>query len=181
MARARPPRGGTAAGSPGTAPRLDVLQVVTILAAVYLLVVGIVGVARGDFLTSGLTEPVVVVGLLSMTPVYGLGIAVVGLLLMYAAGGEEIDDLGIRVLAGIVLVLGIVLVIEPGAFREWLGTEVGDGWHHVLLGALLLGLTFVPPIDLRRPGRHPVPDAGRRTGRPGSPPADDRDATRRIR
>lgn len=162
-------------GGPPVGPRLDLLQIATAVAAVYLLVIGIVGIARGGFFAEGFTEPVVSVGLISATPALAIALVVVGLLLLWATVGNEIDDLGIRVVAGFVLVLGIVLLIEPGAFQPALGNEPGDGWHHVVLGGVLGILTFVPPIPLRRGPAETTPS---RHGR-SDPPNDGR--TQRIR
>lgn len=173
MVERRTGRGATPAGAPRRG-RIDLLQVGTAIAAVYLLVVGIVAVARAGFLDADLTEPVVEVGVIHATPALALAMALVGLLLLWATLGDEIDDLGIRVVAGAILVLGIVLLIEPGAFRPALGSEPGDGWHHVVVGGVLLVLTFVPPLPVGRP---PEP----RSTRPGrtDPPNDG--TTQRIR
>lgn len=141
----------------GGPPGIDVLQVAAALAAVYLLVVGIVAFARAGFLSAGLTEPVVTVGVVNATPVFAVVIVLVGLVLLWAAVGVEIDDIAVRIVAGLTLVLGIVLLIEPGAFQGTLGTEASDGLHYLLLGAVLLVLTFVPPVAIG--GSRPAPPA----------------------
>lgn len=166
----------------GAVPRLDVLQVATVLVAVYLLVLGIVAVARAGFFTQGVTSPVVEVGPLQATPVLGLLLILAGLVLLWAASGVEIDDVSIRVISGIVLVLGIVLVIEPGAFEAVLGSERNDGWHHILIGGVLLVLTFLPPIETPPAPRAapPADDRTRRLDDPPEPRGDD-DPTQRIR
>lgn len=182
------------APSAGGPARFDALQVVAAVAAVYLLVLGIVAIARAGFFTEGATSPVVEVGAISATPILGLGLLVVGLVLLWAAGGVVIDDVSIRVVSGIVLVLGIVLLIEPAAFRSVLGTDRGDGWHHALVGGTLMVVSFLPPFET--PGRTgpPAPDRsppppGTTSPPPGTtrqlpdrdaPPRDD-DPTERIR
>lgn len=178
--------GGPTGPTRPTRRAADPLQVVAVLAAVYLLVVGIVIVARAGFFTEGATSPVVEVGVVAGTPVLGLGLALVGLVLLWAAGGIEIDDVSIRVVAGLVLVLGIVLVIEPGAFQSTLGTGRGDGWHHILLGGLLMGVSLLPPLGAAAaaPARpaplSPDDDSTRRLSDDGTAAGED-DPTERIR
>ena len=161
----------------GRPPSFDPLQVVAVLAAVYLLVLGIVAVARGGFFTEGATTSVEV-GAITATPVLGLGLALVGLVLLWAAGGVEIDDVSIRVVSGLVLVLGIVLLIEPTAFRSILGADRGDGWHHVIVGGIVMVVSFLPPVEQpAAPAADPVD-----TAPPGdAPPDDDQTTTQRIR
>lgn len=164
----------------GRPPRFDPLQVVAVVAAVYLLVLGIVAVARGGFFTEGVTTPVVEVGAITATPVLGLGLILVGLVLLWSAGGLEIDDVSIRVVSGLVLVLGIVLLIEPTAFRSVLGTDRGDGWHHLLVGGIVMVVSFLPPLEPPPPSAsEPAAETARRTEAP--PPPDDDQPTQRIR
>lgn len=164
----------------GGPPRFDPLQVVAVVAAVYLLVLGIVAIARGGFFTEGVTTPVVEVGAISATPVLGLGLTLVGLVLLWAAGGVEIDDVSIRVVSGLVLVLGIVLLIEPTAFRSVLGTDRGDGWHHLFVGGIVMVVSFLPPFEApaTSAAEQPVDDRGRRRE---PPPPDEDQPTQRIR
>lgn len=163
----------------GRPMRFDLLQAVAVVGGVYLLVVGIVAIARAGFFTEGIVEPVVEVGVVAATPVLALGFVLAGLVWLWGAGGVEIDDVSIRVVAGIVLVLGIVLVIEPGAFQSVLGTGRGDGWHHILLGGLVMGVSFLPPYEQPAEPAPPPPESEptRRTG----PPTSDDDPTQRIR
>lgn len=163
--------------------RFDLLQVAAVVVAVYLLVLGIVAVARGGFFTDGVTSPVVEVGAITATPILGLGLVLAGLALLWSSGGIEIDDVSIRVVAGLILVLGIVLVIEPGAFQDVLGSERNDGWHHLVVGGLLMVVSFLPPSPVGPRTPAPPPPADDRTRRlddPGAPPRDD-DPTERIR
>lgn len=159
--------------------RFDPLQVVAVIAAVYLLVLGIVAVARGGFFTEGAT-PVVEVGLITATPILGLGLVLVGLVLLWAAGGLEIDDVSIRVVSGLVLVLGIVLLIEPTAFRSVLGTDRGDGWHHLLVGGIVMVVSFLPPFE-PPPTSATEPAEGTAPRDDPPPPPDEDQRTQRIR
>lgn len=164
----------------GQPPRFDPLQVVAVLAAVYLLVIGIVAIARAGFFTEGVTSPVVEVGAISATPILGLGLTLVGLVLLWSAGGLEIDDVSIRVVSGLVLVLGIVLLIEPNAFRSVLGTDRGDGWHHLLVGGIVMVVSFLPPLEPTAAPAPPDPVEDTPRSDPPRPPDEDQ-PTQRIR
>lgn len=164
----------------GRPPRFDPLQVVAVIAAVYLLVLGIVAIARGGFFTEGVTTPVVEVGAITATPVLGLGLALVGLVLLWAAGGLEIDDVSIRVVSGLVLVLGIVLLIEPTAFHSVLGTDRGDGWHHLLVGGIVMVVSFLPPFE-PPPAAAAEPAEGSAPRRDPPGPTGEDQPTQRIR
>ena len=107
---------------------VDPAMIVSAMAGIYLLVVGIVAVARTDFLASGLYDPVVVVGAL-------------------ARDGNAVTFFGV-----VALVIGIVWVIEPNSFAQWLGVTSANGWQHVIVGVFLAVSGQITPFRVTRPG-----------------------------
>ena len=120
-----------------------------------MIVVGLVALARAGFDDFDLFDPVASVGPYHLTRLFALITLVLGMVVWAGTAGTP-DDLGLRVLGALLLVAGIVWVIEPGGFNQWLGTEVADGVHYAVLGAALIVFSLIPPF---RVGRSPRPDA----------------------
>lgn len=133
-------------------PTVDLLAWAGWLIGGELIVVALVALARAGFEDFRLFEPIVAVGPFHLTRLFALITLVVGLVVWVGVAGTP-DDVGLRVLGAFMLVVGIVWIIEPGGFRQWLGTEVADGVHWAVVGAVLVALSIVQPF---RVGRRPA-------------------------
>lgn len=132
-------------GGPGRF-RFDALQVGAWLTGIYLLVSGLVALARAGFAEIRIFEPVVAVGGFGMTPLLAFIAIIVGLLLL-AGGTGEVQEGALR-FGGVVLgVIGAVWLIEPGAFTPYLGVTEASGLQHLIIGLILVVASFVPPVD----------------------------------
>lgn len=138
-------RGPGQHGGPGRF-RLDLLQVVAWLAGIYLLISGLVALARAGFADIRVFEPAVQVGGFSMTPLLAFIAIIVGLLLL-AGGTGEVQEGALRFGGAVLGVVGIVWLIEPGAFAPYLGITEANGMQHLIIGAALIVASFVPPAD----------------------------------
>lgn len=139
---------GSRSPEPRSVPRLiDPAVLGGAVAGVYLLVTGIVAVARAQFATVGLFEPVVAVGGLPHTPL--LGIVEIGLgVLALSAGPLARNGQLMTVLGVLMLVAGLVWAIEPIAFEAYLGVTRANGWQHTIVGAVLLVAGQVSPFTV---------------------------------
>lgn len=138
-------RGPGQHGGPGRF-RLDLLQVAAWLTGIYLLVSGLVALARAGFAEIRVFEPLVEVGGFSMTPLLAFIAIIVGLLLL-AGGTGDVQEGALR-FGGVVLgVVGTVWLIEPAAFAPYLGVTEANGMQHLVIGLILVGTSFVPPMD----------------------------------
>lgn len=133
-------------------PRIDLLPWVGWPLGAELIIVGLVGLARAGFGDFDLFDPIVSVGPLHVTRLAALISIVIGLIVWAGSFGSP-DDLGLRVLGALMLVMGIVWLIEPDGFRQWLGTERADGLHYAGVGAVLIVFSLIPPFRLGRPAR----------------------------
>lgn len=131
-------------------PEVDLLAWVGWLVGGELIVVGLVALARAGFDSFALFEPIVAVGPFHATRLMALISIALGAVTWAGTAGTA-DDMGLRVLGAIMLVTGIVWLIEPGGFRQWLGTESVDGGHYTLIGILLVVFSMVPPFRLGPP------------------------------
>lgn len=137
-------------------PSVDLLAWAGWIIGGELIVVALVALARAGFDDFRLFEPVVAVGPFQLTRLFALITLVVGGIIWAGVAGTP-DDIGLRVLGAIMLVVGIVWIIEPGGFNRWLGTESSDGVHWAVLGAVLVGLSLVQPFRVgRRPADPPA-------------------------
>jgi drug/metabolite transporter (DMT)-like permease len=136
-----------------TSPRMrvDVLQLTAWAAGLYLIVCGIVGLARAGFEELDLFEPVVEVAGLPARPLLSLLLVLAGVVVLAAATGE-VDERSLRLGGVVVAVVGVVWLIEPGAFEPYLGVERANGTAALVVGLLLVAASFVPPLSVRRPG-----------------------------
>ena len=131
--------------------RLDALQVVAWVLGLYVLVAGLVALARAGFEDIGLVAPVVEVGGLPMTPLLALLQLVLGIALLGAATGL-VRERGLRVGGVLLGVVGAVWLIEPAAFEPYLGVVRDTGAAWLGMGVALTGASFLPPLSIARPG-----------------------------
>ena len=136
-----------------TAPRMrfDLLQLVGWGIGVWLLVVGIVAVARTGLADLDLGSPVVEVVGLTATPLLAGLLIVVGLMILLLSTGA-VEDRSLRMLGATIAIIGAVWYIEPDAFASLLATERDHGTWTIVTGVLLSAASFIPPLSIRRPG-----------------------------
>ena len=131
-------------------PLLDLLGWVGWLVGGEMIVVALVALARAGFEDFALFEPVVAVGPFHLTRLFALITLVLGIVVWAGTAGVP-DDLGLRIVGALLLVIGIVWVIEPGGFEQWLGTRALDGVHYAVIGAVLVVFSLIPPFRVGRP------------------------------
>lgn len=136
-----------------TAPRMrfDVLQLVGWAVGVWLLVVGLVALARTGLTEIEFTSPVVEVMGLTATPLLAGLLLVVGLMVLLLSTGT-VEDRSLRLLGATIAIIGAVWLIEPAAFAPLLATERAHGTWTIATGVALSAASFVPPLSVRRPG-----------------------------
>jgi hypothetical protein len=136
-----------------TSPRMrfDLLQVAAWLVGLYLIVGGLIAIARAGFGEMTLFEPVVDVGGQGLTPLYAVLWLVVGVLLLVAGTGV-VNETALRVGGVLFGIAGAVFLVEPGAFTDYLGVTAASGTMLLVVGTLLVGTSFVPPLSIARPG-----------------------------
>lgn len=147
--------GDTSRSSPRM--RFDLLQIAAWVIGLALIVGGLVAIARAGFDDLGLFEPVVEVNGQPATPLFALLWLLIGAALLAAATGA-VNEQRLRIAGVLLVVAGLVFLIEPAAFEEFLGVTADSGQAMVLAGALLIATSFVPPLSIRRPG---IQDPGR--------------------
>ena len=128
-------------------PEVDLLAWIGWIVGGELIIVGLVALARAGFDSFALFEPIVAVGPFHATRLMALISIALGAVTWAGTAGTA-DDMGLRVLGAILLVAGIVWLIEPDGFRQWLGTESVDGAHYTIIGLLLVVFSMVPPLRL---------------------------------
>ena len=131
-------------------PEVDLLAWVGWLVGGELIIVGLVALARAGFDSFALFEPIVAVGPFHATRLMALISIALGAITWTGTAGTA-DDMGLRVLGAILLVAGIVWLIEPGGFRQWLGTQSVDGAHYTVIGILLVAFSMIPPFRVGQP------------------------------
>ncbi len=136
-----------------TAPRMrfDVLQLVGWAVGAWLLVIGIVAVARTGLTDLDFGSPIVEVVGLTTTPLLAGLLIVVGLMVLLLSTGA-VEDRSLRMLGATIAIIGAVWFIEPDAFASLLATGRDHGTLTFLTGVLLSAASFVPPLSIRRPG-----------------------------
>ena len=133
-------------------PEVDLLQWIGWLVGGELIVLGLVILSRLGFDDFELFPVATAVGPFHGTRLMGLIVIVLGLVVWFGTIGTA-DDLGLRVVGAIQLVVGIVWMIEPSGFGEWLAVERADGFHLAAIGAVLVIFSLIPPF---RVGRRPA-------------------------
>jgi uncharacterized membrane protein len=136
-----------------TSPRMrfDVLQLAAWGVGLVLIVAGLVAIARAGFDDLAPFTPVVEVADHAATPLA----AVLWLLLgahLVAAGTGTVAEQRLRITGVVLGVVGVVFLVEPAAFAEYLAVEEGSGTVLLAAGTLLVAASFVPPVTLPRPG-----------------------------
>jgi hypothetical protein len=124
---------------------LDLLPWIGWILGGYLVVWGLVALARAGFDGFGLFDPVVSVGVFHATRLMALFAILVGFFVWFGVLGSA-DAMTLRGMGAFLLVAGIVFMIEPEGFAQWLGTQTIDGFHWALLGLILIVFTVVPPL-----------------------------------
>lgn len=134
--------------------RIDLLRIASAVAGFYLLISALVALARTGFSGVTLFEPHVEVGGLDHTPLMALISLIVGVLLL-AGGTGSLATPGVRFLAGVMLVIGAVWLIEPDAFHAWLGVHGENGLAYLVMGTVVFVLSFTTPIEVGRRVEYP--------------------------
>jgi hypothetical protein len=135
--------------------RFSPAQVIHAAIGVFLVVIGIIAIARGG-LDGDLTEPTFdVLGIAHNTTI-GIGEVVAGALLLIAAAGWFARVLGI--LVGLALVAVGAVMLGDDEFLRDLGTEEALAWLAIALGgaAILGGLIPSRRVYRRDVDRRPV-------------------------
>lgn len=144
-------RGGGHGGRTSPRMRFDLLQIAAWLVGLALVVAGLVAIARTRFDDLGFFEPVVEVGGQSATPLAALLWLLLGLFVLKAGTGAVAEQ-RLRIVGVVFATIGLVLLIEPDAFTEYLGGGARSASLLLAAGALLVATSFVPPLSIARPG-----------------------------
>ena len=75
-----------------------------------------------------------------------------GVILLLAGARNRLDWGSVRLLGGISLAFGVVLLAEPAVLHSWLGTHGGSGWLFVIMGAVMLVTAIVHLLVLGEEG-----------------------------
>jgi hypothetical protein len=141
-------------------------QILALVLGVTFVVLGGVALLRTG-LDMNLFEPTVTVGGLAYTPLLGLIELVLGLVLL-AVGAFPVEADSFVFLGVLLIAFGLLLVIEPEAFRTSLAAGRAHGWFYVAVGAVSVGVGLGTPAVQRWQAR-------RTRGEPRDP-----SATRRL-
>lgn len=144
-------RGGGDTSRSSPRMRFDLLQIAGWVIGLALIVGGLVAIARAGFDDIGLFEPIVEVNGQPATPLFALLWLLIGAALLASATGS-VNEQRLRIAGVLFVVAGLVFLIEPDAFQEYLGVTSDSGRALVLGGAVLIATSFVPPLSIRRPG-----------------------------
>jgi hypothetical protein len=140
------------AGPGGTAgPDLDPTLVVAVLAgaiALFMLVVGIVTLARAGVPFEDLTGGRTSVGPFDRSSLMGIIEIIGGLAMAGVAASRQAGSL--TAFGLIAIVFGLVWLIEPQAFGDALGVNRGTAWTYLILGALATGVGLWAPEQTSR-------------------------------
>lgn len=119
-------------------------QLISGALGVFLTVLGGVTLARiglGD-----LTSPETTVLGFGHTPLLGLIEIVLGLFLMINAVSAFASRGMLIGFGAIAAAFGLIIVIEPGAFQDWLGVARNSGWLYLGIGAGAIVLGSASPV-----------------------------------
>lgn len=118
-------------------------QIGAFIMGIFFVALGAVALARGGF--SDFLAGTTVMGL-GHTPLLGL-IEIVWGIFMIAAGAIPGAQRGVMAFLGATaLAGGLIIVIEPTAFRPALGADAANGWLYLVVGVVTLVITFVAPV-----------------------------------
>jgi len=131
-------------------------QLVSLVAGVGLIAVGIVALIRAD-VDGSLSTPVVQV--LGYTHTAWLGIAEIGLGLLLVLAGTGAWGRAVSVLLGAATVIaGVLILAEPGQMPDELGLEEDFGWPLIALGGIVAVAALVLPVWRSRKADHEATD-----------------------
>ncbi len=120
-------------------------QLLALVLGVVFLVLGGVALLRGG-VGNTLFEPTVSVAGLGYTPLLAIIEIIFGLLLLAVGAFPGAAD-AVVFLGVLELTFGLIIVIEPNAFRASLGAGRGHGWFYVITGGLAaLVSLFLPAV-----------------------------------
>lgn len=71
-----------------------------------------------------------------------------GFVILQAGARRGVDWGSVRLLGGVGLAFGVVLLAEPAVLHSWLGTHDASGWLFVILGSVMLITAVVHPLVL---------------------------------
>lgn len=132
-------------------------QILALVLGVAYIVLGGVALLRTGIGPS-VFEPTTQVAGLAYTPLLGMVEVIYGLLLL-AIGAFPRAAQGVVFMGVLALAFGLLLVIEPGAFRASIAAGRAHGWFYVLTGGSAALVGMLTPVLLRRSARAYVRDA----------------------
>ena len=115
---------------------------------VFLTVLGGIALARTGF--GDLTSPETTVLGFGHTPLLGIIEVVLGLMLMIDAASAFASRSMLVGFGALAAAFGLIVVIEAGAFQDWLGVTRDSGWLYLGLGGAAFILGLVSPVVARR-------------------------------
>ncbi len=71
-----------------------------------------------------------------------------GFTLVSAGARSRLDWGSVRLVGGVGLAFGVILLAETDVLRDWLGAGTASGWLFVVIGAVLLVTAIVHPMVL---------------------------------
>lgn len=123
-------------------------QLISGALGLFLTVLGGVALARTGF--GDLTSPETTVLGFGHTPLLGIIEIVFGAALMIDAASAFASRAMLIGFGAIAAAFGLIVVIEPGAFQDWLGVTRDSGWLYLGLGGAAFILGLVSPVVGRR-------------------------------
>ena len=123
-------------------------QLISGAIGLFLTVLGGMALARTGL--GDLTAPETTVLGFGHTPLLGLIEVVFGLFLMLDAASAFASRGMLIGFGAIAAAFGLIVVIEPGAFQDWLGVARNSGWLFLGIGAGAFVLGSVSPVFTKR-------------------------------
>jgi len=128
--------------STARASRFSPAAIVSGVAGIVLLIMGLIAVARGG-LSGSITDPVVTVVGFDHTPLLGLIEAGVGLILLLCAlWGTRASAV---FMGALIAVAGIVIVATPDSFADTLAAQGSYGWFLIIVGVVVAVVALAVP------------------------------------
>lgn len=124
-------------------------QILALVIGVIFAVLGGVALLRTGGIGTSIFEPVTSVAGLQYTPLLALIEVAFGLLLIAVGAFPSAAD-GVVFLGVLALAFGLLLVIEPDAFRSSIAAGSAHGWFYVVTGGLAALTGLATPAVLRR-------------------------------
>lgn len=114
----------------------------------FLTVLGGIALARTGF--GDLTSPETTVLGFGHTPLLGMIEVIFGVVLMLDAASAFASRVVLIGFGAIAAAFGLIVLIEPGAFQDWLGVARNSGWLYLGIGAGAFILGSLSPVFTRR-------------------------------